>query len=406
MKAVLHFLDTCRLFLASFALLLIVSQAGAAAEADRALPQGSEPVLRVALEWQESSESFGSCKLRFSPEVKPFRKEPDFGRHRVARGAFGCGVRTNEFIAFAWDQTANRLYLDRNGNQDLTDDTEAIYAGEYDGYFQLFPGVKLGWTTPTGSHPYLVDLRLGGTAAAQLQGTCGLRSFWQGRVALGARCYQIGLVENPEASAEGDEIRYLLFRDWDARDEPIRLNPGTPYLTSWPKRVFLAARGFGLSGRYTNVAGSPGYVLELSSTEPQLAQLRVDGEHLYRLILYEPGGYTTILDKPGLTERIPAGVYQSAEVWLRRGVAEAFYIGPLALPVGAGAPASLAIGGPLTNVVAAERSGDNLILRYRLVGAGSPMLTYQMSAEDRGSPPGWAALAGEKPIASGKFAYG
>jgi len=406
MRTVLHIVDTHREFVACLALLVSLSLACAAAEAPPAAPQDSKPVLRVALAWLESSEPLGLSTLRFSPEPKPFLKEPDFGHHRVVRGAFGCGVRTNEFIPFAWDQTANRLYLDRNGNQDLTDDVEAIYAGEYDGNFQLFPGVKLGWTTPTGSHAYLVDLRLGGTTAAQLQGTCVLRSFWQARVELGGQAYQIGLVENPNARIASDEVPYLLFRAWDARAEPIRLNPGTPHLIRWPERVYLAGRGFGLSHRYTSDAGSPGYWLQLTPTEPQLAELQVGGQHLYRLILDDPGGYSAILDQPGPAEKLPAGIYQSAEVWLRQGAAEAFYLGPLPLAVGAGASASLSIGGPLTNLVVAERSGKNLILKYRLVGAGNPALTYRMSNDNPSNPPAWTVLAGEKPIASGKFAYG
>ena len=405
----LHTLEVRRLLAACLALTASTYLAAAPGEAASTAPQRSKGPLQVPLEWQEWAESCGpleTYKMRLSPELKPFLKAPDFGRHRVVRGAFGCGVRTNEFIPFAWDQTANRLYLDLNGNRDLTDDAEATYAGEYDGHLQLFPRVKLNFNTPSGRHRYLVDLRLGGVTATQLSGTCVLRSFWQGRVELGGRSYQIGLVENPDAKTVTDEARYLLFRAWDERTEPIHLNPGTPHLVHWPQRVYLAGQSFGLSSHYTNQAGSPRYVLELTPAQPQLGELRASGQNLYRLVLQQPGGYTAILDTPGPAEKIPAGTYQTAEVWLRQGAAEAFYMGPLPLTVRADGAVSLAIGGLLTNSVVAERSGDNLVLRYRLAGAGSQALTYRMSTEDRSNPPGWTILLGGKQVASGKFAYG
>jgi hypothetical protein len=409
MKTMLHILPFRRLLAACLTLATSVCFAAAPGEPSSAAPPSSERPLQVPLAWQEWAESSGpldTYTLRFSPEIKPFLKEPDFGRHRVVRGAFGCGARTNEFIPFAWDQTANRLYLDLNGDRDLTDDSEATYAGEYEGQLQLFPRVKLNFNTPSGRHRYLVDLRLGGLTTAQLYGTYVLRCFWQGRVELGGRPYQIGLVENPDAKTVADQARYLLFRASDARTEPIRLNPGTPHTIHWPRMVHLAGQSFSLSSQYTNQGVSPCYLLELTPARPQLGELRLSGQNLYRLILQQPGGYTAILDTPGSAKKIPAGTYQTAEVWLRYGAAEAFYDGLLPLTVGADASVSLPIGGPLTNLVVAERSGDNLVLRYQLVGAGRHPLTYRMSTEDRTNPPGWTILSGGRQIASGKFAYG
>lgn len=382
-----------------------VHAVAATAAATAPAPQSAERPLEIPLEWQESSGLLDTCALHFLTEIPPFLKEPDFRQHRVLRGALGCGVRTHEFIPFAWDHTGNRLYLDLNGNRDLTDDAEAAYAGEYDDGYQRFPRVKLSLGTLSGRHPYLVDLRLGGTGA-NLRGTCVLRSFWQGRVELGGRPYQIGLVDNPAATTESEATPQFLFRAWDARTEPIRFDPGTPYLVSWPKRAFVAGQGFALGRHYTNQAGSARYLLNLTPTNPRLGELRLSGQYLYRLMLCQADGYAAILDTPGQAEKIPLGTYPTAEVWLRQGMAEAFYIGPLPLTVGADAPVSLALGGPLTNSVVAERRGDDLVLSYRLVGAGNPALTYRMSNDDRSKPPAVTILAGEKQVASGQFAYG
>jgi hypothetical protein len=104
MKPMLHTLPIRRLLAACLALTTSVCLAAAPGEPSRTAPQRSERPLQIPLTWQEWAESSGPLEtysLRFSPEIKPFLKEPDFGRHRVVRGAFGCGSRTNEFIPFA-----------------------------------------------------------------------------------------------------------------------------------------------------------------------------------------------------------------------------------------------------------------------------------------------------------------
>ena len=407
MKTVLPTLEIRRLVAAVYLALTAGTVFVGAAEqvAGTAAPR-AEPLLQVPLDWQESSDLFQTWALRLTPAVQPFLKTPDFGRHRMVYGAFGCGVRTNEFLSFAWDQTANRLYLDANGNRDLTDDTDASYAGEYDGFLQVFPRVKLSWNTPSGRHRYVVDLRLGGNVAGQLQGNCTLRSFWQGRVELAGRSYQVGLVENPDARTATNEVSYLLFRAWDARTEPIRLNPGTPHLIKWSPSVDLVGQGFSVSSRYTNEAGSSRYLVELTPAQPSRGELLTRGQHLYRIVLHQSGGYTVVLDRPSPAEKIPVGTYENAEIWLRQGAAEAFYLGPLRLIVRADASVLLETGGPLTNRVMVERRGDSLVLSYRLADSGRRALTYRLSNEDRNKPPGWTIRMGDKEVASGKFAYG
>jgi hypothetical protein len=407
MKTVFPTLEIRRL-LASVYLALTAGTVlvGAAEQVAGAAAQRAELLLQVPLDWQESSDLFQAWALRFTPAVQPFLKEPDFGRHRVVRGALGWGLRTNEFLSFAWDQTANRLYLDANGNRDLTDDPGASYAGEYDGFLQVFPRVKLNWNTPSGRHRYLVDLRLGGNVAGQLQGNCTLRSFWQGRVELAGRPYQIGIVENPDARTATNEVSYLLFRAWDARTEPIRLNPGTPHLINWSPSVYLVGQGFSIGSHYTNEAGSSRYLVELTPAQTPRGELLTGGKHLYRIVLSQPGGYTVILDRPSPAEKIPVGTYQNAEIWLRQGAAEAFYLGPLRLMVRADASVLLETGGPLTNRVMVERRGDSLVLSYRLADSGRRALTYRLGNEDRNQPPGWTIRMGDKEVASGKFAYG
>jgi hypothetical protein len=306
---------------------------------------------------------------------------------------------------------------------------DATYAGQYDGYLQRFPGVHLLLNTPSGTRRYLVDLGLGGLAAPNLQGQADLRSLWQAKVELGSRPWQLGLVENPNAMGAAEvarqvvvqggqttittaqlvgvatgEIRHLVVRPWAAREEPVTLSPGTPYLVEFSRKLYVAGQAYDLNCRYASQANPPHYLMELLPQQPPLGELRLSGMHVFRVILAQTNGYTVILDNPGPAEKAPAGTYQKSEVWLRKGTAEAFDIGDRRVSISPNAPTTLTVGGPLTNAVSVTRQGDLLVFNYRLVGADGH--SYRLSTGDSQHPPEWSVYGGEQKLASGKFQYG
>ncbi len=387
--------------LATTLIISIWLAAGALGSAADVLAAPSQ-TLQILLEPQELSEPVETYTLQCVALSRPFAQEPDLGAHRVVRGAFGFGGATNEYTGFIWDHTANRLYLDLNGNGDLTDDSGSPFAGEYEGLMQLFPRLKVSLRGASGRSACLLDLRLGSGAPGQFQCTVAVRSVWQGRLELEGRTWQIGLAANPLAGP-GAKPQYFLLRPWEVRNEPLRLNPGTPYLADWSDKMFLARHAFSVTASYTNLDGASRYLLSLTPAQSSLGRLQVRGQFLYRLILKDPSGYEAILDSPFDDEPVPAGLYQNAEVWLRHETGEAFYIGALPVHIRPNERLTLVAGGPLTNIVTAERRGDDLALTYRLAGLRG--LEYKLS-DNRTNPPDWKILSGDKELASGKFAYG
>lgn len=366
------------------------------------VPAAPSQTLQISLEPQELSEPLETYTLQCVARSQAFAKEPDLAAHRVVRGAFGFGGATNEYTGFLWDHTANRLYLDLNGNGDLADDSGSPFAGEYEGFMQLFRRLKLNLRGSSGKSAYLVDLRLGSGAPGQFQCTVAVRSVWQGHLELGGRTWQIGLAANPLAGP-GAKPQYFLFRPWEVRNEPLRLNPGTPYLADWSEKMFLAGQAFSVSANYTNQDGALHYWLSLTPAQASLGRLQVRGQFLYRLILKDASGYEAILDSTFDDEPVPAGSYQNAEVWLRHETGEAFYMGALPVHIRANERLTLVAGGPLTNTVTAQRRGEDLVMTYRLTGLRG--LEYKLS-DNRTNPPSCRILAGDKELALGKFAYG
>ena len=67
-------------------------------------------------------------------------------------------------------------------------------------------------------------------------------------------------------------------------------------------------------------------------------------------------------------------------------------------------PAVLAVGGPLTNCVFATHRGRNLLLSYRLIGAGGG--AYWLDRWDNWKQPRFTVGNSGKTIGSGEFEYG
>lgn len=61
-----------------------------------------------------------------------FKKEPALKGKKVVRGALLAGRDRDDFLGLACDKEARILYLDLNGNLDLTDDVEASYSGTFE----------------------------------------------------------------------------------------------------------------------------------------------------------------------------------------------------------------------------------------------------------------------------------
>ena len=173
-----------------------------------------------------------------------------------------------------------------------------------------------------------------------------------------------------------------------------------------------------------------GLALRLTEQPTALGELRVTGSFIQRLVL-TGGPYVVVLAQPPASVKVPPGRYHPYRVWLNQGKAEAYFnygvpqsgkanvveeisgsqmpvLGPpppeQAVEVDEGRTAVLAVGGPLTNCVSATHRGQNLLLDYRLVGAGGGDY-WLASGGDRKAPEFAVARLGTR-IGSGQFEYG
>jgi hypothetical protein len=357
----------------------------------------------IELSFQETASSIIRGWLPSDRASVTFKKEPALGQSAL-RGRLRFGTDTNQFVPFAWEPTRGKLYLDLNRNLDLTDDPEGTFTSAATPNHQVFTNVHFTLNTAAGPRPFLVDLHLD-NSNGRYSASVDVRSFWQAKVELQGREWQMGIMEKPFERRYPDTPGDWLLRPWAARQQPLSMTgAGTPDLVNYCSRLFLQSQAYKATCRYDMQDGKPKCTLALTEEQPELGELKLSGEFLHRLILADPAGYTVVVDAPGPLVRIPLGTYKSREIWVRRQGGEAGHFSDGLVRITKEGVASLPAGGPLTNTVALTRRGRNLTLDYQLKGAGG--ILFRLNQKEGDGRPEYAIYHGGKKLQTGKFEFG
>jgi len=135
-----------------------------------------------------------------------------------------------------------------------------------------------------------------------------------------------------------------------------------------------------------------------------LGELKLEGEHVERLVLQRKDGHTERFDQPGEVVELPVGQYQLHESHLDGGY-DCLQGGGTQkkwITIAENAPAVLKVGTPLKQILEVKRQGRTLALNYKLLGVGGEVYTQ----EDRSNSPSFTIYKGDQEIASGQLAYG
>lgn len=367
----------------------------------------SGQVVTAYLDYQDANYSYINEGLAMVLKSSAFKKEPALSRGKVVRGTWQLGGGASNEVAFVWDRGARKLYVDLNRNLDLTDDPAGVYSSATGGadYFQMFPNVRLPLKAGAAGRRMLADLSLY-DYGPQPNCTAALHSFWQGRVTLEGKEWQVGLLGISSVQRPSLEGGNLLLRPWGERNKPFNSYNGTLAALPSSQKVFFGNRAYGLQCASQDQSDSGKVEMQFTEQTPKLGELKIAGTYIQRATL-EGGPYLVVLDQPEATVKVPVGRYKAAKVWVKRGDTEANLDGQFQavgrITVAEKAPAVLLAGGPLTNSVDVIRRGKYLALNYRLTGVGGG---YQLVNQDRSHPPEFTVYQGDKKIASGKFEFG
>jgi hypothetical protein len=420
-----------------------------------AAPSGA--VTTVPLEYQETSYHFLFRNVPVERRSVPFPKEPAAAPGNVVRGVLKFGDNPGNAIAFLWQPGAQKLFLDLNRNQDLTDDPAGMFSAQV--LFsaapvfinQMFTNIYVSFPASSGSAPMLVDLHLSmDTVRRPGQPFCDaeLRSCWQGKVTVAGHDWQVGLLQNLSDQPGSFRHGELLLRPWEERDKRFFASSEVPEDTmgiAWQGKnqvvrasdafafspgVFFEGHAWQLDWSAEPRGREEKLVLRFTEQQTALGELRITGSFIQRLVLTD-GPYVVVLAQPPASVKVPPGRYHPYRVWLKQDEAEAYFnfglpqtgkanvieeitgsqlpvVSPpppeQAVVVDEQRPAVLAVGGPLTNCASATRRGRNLLLNYRLIGVGGG--EYWLARVSDWKPPQFTVGRSGKRIGSGQFEFG
>ena len=366
---------------------------------------GSEAVT-ASLSYHEAKFNLSSTAWTISTQSRHFKKEPAGLSGNVLRGVLDLAGDSRTALPFIYDRIAGKLFLDLNRNQDLTDDAGGVFKDSSgpDAGMGNFENVPLTFNASEGECRMLADLRF---YDLQPRTYCvvAIRSYWQGKVTLYGREWEVGVVPNvPRAGLHSADR--LLLRSWQERTNAFSIG-NLAETVPLEKGVFAGGHAYQLTWSHESATNG---ALRFMEQSPALGDLRLDGKFLQRVVLCD-GPCPVILDPVAAVAKVPIGAYHVAGIRLAQGDLAALYNPSgrphlISITVDGKSPAVLTAGGPLKNTVVAERDGDDasLSLSYQLIGAGGE--AWQMLRRNSSNPPEFTIYQNDRKIASGKFEFG
>ena len=412
-------------------------------------------VITAPLEYKETAYAFQFRNVPVECRAGSFPKEPARVYGHVVRGVLKFGGNPANAIPFLWQPGARKLCLDLNRNQDLTDAANGTFMGHPTGpqfatlYHQVFTNIHLSFPATSTGAPMLMDFDFfqygdSGQPLVQAMG----RSFWQGKVTVAGKDWQVGLVQNLSGQPGSFKAGQLLLRPAAAQSEGFSVASEVPEDTdalpwcgknevarasdafAFSPKVFFEGRAWQLDWSAEPRGREEKLALRFAEQPSELGELRITGSFIQRLVL-TGGPYEVILDQPQASVMIPPGRYQPYRVWLKQENARAYFEFGLprsgkanvvqaetgaqmpilsppppeqAVVVAAQRIAVMAVGGPLTNYVSATRRGRNLLLNYQLIGAGGR--EYWLAGRGIQQPPHFTVSRSGKSLGTGQFEFG
>lgn len=242
----------------------------------------------------------------------------------------------------AADLVSRRVYLDANGNFDMTDDPAVLH------------GALKGSIPATGEGHWLRDVWVE-------------TPTWQARLVVDGKTYRLTLSGFSGGQIDGYDVMHVR-----AEDESLYC-----YYVSPPRLLRLNGHYYSVGYHMEGDGDGGAPVMRLEETKPELGRVALKGDvsTLY-LRSNAPNAKLIFLENPAREIEAPLGVYDGGQCFYRAGttarVESHLAYAEIKEPfeVKAGETASLAYGAPFTTEVTATLIGNRVLFGHRILGCG------------------------------------
>jgi len=350
-----------------------------------------------------------------------FKKVPDWDHSKIVTGALPSGLRSKDFLCFAWDIDNQTLYLDLNHNLDLTDDPAGVYQSSAGSgsKFQLFSNISFETVhipeqfphTPV-RIPYDVDITFRKTRS---KANCfvTVRSGWQGDIELDGTKMRLTVKDNLDGFIKTDDRLFMVpcdFLEQYSAETTIYNRFAVPRSLSFGEHEYKLAYDF------EDVEEKSRLKVTFTRLPRPAGILHIKGHnHVKRVILKESGvkgSSLVILDSPASEVQIPDRTYNYQIVFLDGGNPYGVFFSSFTknLTVNGKEAAIINTGIPLANTVKVNQSGPLLHLDYILSGTGGEryhrLISRNNYLANQEAQPEFSIFRDGEKITSGSFRYG
>jgi hypothetical protein len=354
-----------------------------------------------------------SLQTGFDDREIVFVKEPEFKGRRVHRGVLSLDPDTKQAVGFAWDVKANNLYIDLNGNRDLTDDPKGTFHNSGNpGRFRAPIAFNLPFQT--GQLPYHLDLGLS-PYQGRLVVSPRMHSGWVGSIELNGTSWEMAVADNMDGRIGVGDGLFLRPQSDDPSSAMRPFDPSEDQLCELPiaHHLFLSGVYYDLAFAFEHGGDAPSLDVTFTErTDRPTGELLITGSSIRRLTLETPENEgeptVVVLDHPGPRVVVPTGLFAKAVVYLDPGDAWRPYPAWLqtAVAIEEGGQTTLTVGAPLRHEVSVQANWGELAVATRLVGVGGEPYQPYGSSSDLPPPPVVSVLHNGHQVATGAMRYG
>lgn len=342
------------------------------------------------------------CSARFSlplgkTEVR-FQKEPEYAGEQIVRSVLCVAPGKKEFVGFACDLEARKLYLDLNRNLDLTDDPDGVRTCGEDDYGREYPDIAISVEQGGRHREMVVDLQIYGES----WGRYTVKSSWESdAVAIGGKPYRVSVVDNGDGVIGQEDTLFLepMEKARKKSDAFARVELQAPTVLTVDGAPFDLSYAVSADGKSLALSVEPG--------QEKLVTVELAGEGVERLVMQDQGS-AAVFFAPKSVIRLPAGRYRGS-VRVRTGEGknsilwEAFNVSRRTQGKDG---ESWLVGGPIVSKLTCSKSGSQLTFNQATTGAGGETYSLAGSSGKALGKPKLRVKKNGKIIHVGKFEYG
>lgn len=360
----------------------------------------------------EPKDSGGTARIYYDLNTSfgiDFKKTPeDMKSGKIYYHILKPGTDESHSVPMAWNKDKGLLYIDVNGNMDITDDPGNRHESSERGRpnYANFNNV----TIPVIINDETVDYNCNFTFYDYNRGFSRFYVFvqnsWSEDIILGNEKVTLTISDNLDGELKKDKSEYntdrfsIYFNNENFEGNPVIFSD-----LSFSDSLYLRDTAWNVKYEFVPLDNDVYLKATFEKKSPETASINLPGKYI-RQIQFD-GTWFALYPRPPEKITIPAGSYPERKVVLQKAGSDKSALSDDSGRISTfdpGTSITLKTGGPLSPMINYQQDSSRITFSYQLKGIGGE--TYSPVNIDYSSPPRLEIYSGDELIQSAAFQFG